>query len=77
MSSEPLQDLTKPRSNTSGVTWRKSVAEQEDIVNGTHQIHDDRTHGFFAKGRELESVGDAHTCVRPPRTRATRQTHHL
>lgn len=33
---------------------------QDEIVDGTHVIDDD-TQGFFAKGREIESVGDAHT----------------
>ena len=33
---------------------------QDGIAAGTHQIDDD-TQGFFAKGREFESVGDAHT----------------
>ena len=33
---------------------------QDDIVDGLHQVDDERQ-SFFARGRELESVGDAHT----------------
>ena len=37
------------------------TALQDEIVDGVHQVDDDNVHGFFAKGRDFESVGDAHT----------------
>jgi hypothetical protein len=33
---------------------------EDNIADGTYTVDDD-TQGFFAKGREFESVGDAHT----------------
>ena len=47
--------------STTGALLRKAAQDQEKVNNGTHQITDDGHHGFFAKGRELESVGTAHS----------------
>lgn len=37
------------------------TALQDEIADGVHQVDDDNVHGFFAKGRDFEGVGDAHT----------------
>lgn len=44
----------------SAESFRTSFKMQENIANGTHSVTDDEHHGFFAKGRDFESVGTAH-----------------
>ena len=41
-----------------------SFGKQDSIADGMHQVSDDDTHGFFAKGRDFESVGTAHAYTR-------------
>ena len=39
---------------------RKTISLQDEVADGVHAV-DDADHGFFARGRDFEAVGDAHT----------------
>jgi hypothetical protein len=53
------RSLSELRSHA-GLSMRKSDEDQVAVADGTMMLDDDETHGFFAKGRDFESVGDAH-----------------
>ena len=42
---------------------RRSLSRlvEDEVANGTATVADDEHLGFFQKGRDYESVGDAHT----------------